>query len=100
MSPELEHRLSALADKLGVSVEHLWGVLVRQASMSEELLVLFLIDFGRVIEKDIDLGAPVPAEHIASAAFVVSMTRSPIDQSSLPLVHSASNSLPSSICST
>ena len=33
MTPELEHRLSALADKLGVSIEHLWGVLVRQASI-------------------------------------------------------------------
>jgi len=33
MSPELENRLSDLAGKLGVSVEHLWGVLVRQAAL-------------------------------------------------------------------
>jgi hypothetical protein len=32
MTPELEHRLSALADKFGVSIDHRWGVLVRQAS--------------------------------------------------------------------
>jgi hypothetical protein len=31
MSDELHKELAALAAKLGVSVEHLWGVLVRQA---------------------------------------------------------------------
>ena len=31
MSDELNKELAALAAKLGVSVEHLWGVLVRQA---------------------------------------------------------------------
>ena len=31
MSDELNKQLAALAAKLGVSVEHLWGVLVRQA---------------------------------------------------------------------
>ena len=31
VSDELHKELAALAAKLGVSVEHLWGVLVRQA---------------------------------------------------------------------
>jgi len=31
MSPELDHQLSDLAGKLGVSVERLWSVLTRQA---------------------------------------------------------------------
>jgi hypothetical protein len=32
MRPELKHRLSDLAQKLGISVEHLWQVMVRQAA--------------------------------------------------------------------
>jgi hypothetical protein len=31
VNDELQKELAALAAKLGVSVEHLWGVLVRQA---------------------------------------------------------------------
>ena len=31
MSEELNNQLAGLANKLGVTVEHLWGVLVRQA---------------------------------------------------------------------
>jgi len=31
MSEELNNQLAGLASKLGVTVEHLWGVLVRQA---------------------------------------------------------------------
>jgi hypothetical protein len=31
MSEELDKQLASLAGKLGVSVEHLWGVLIRQA---------------------------------------------------------------------
>jgi len=31
MNDELQKELAGLAAKLGVSVEHLWGVLVRQA---------------------------------------------------------------------
>jgi hypothetical protein len=31
MTPELSNRLAELAAKLGISVEHLWSVLVRQA---------------------------------------------------------------------
>jgi hypothetical protein len=31
MSDELNNQVAALASKLGISVEHLWGVLVKQA---------------------------------------------------------------------
>lgn len=33
MKEELDKQLAALAEKLGTSVEHLWGVLVRQAAI-------------------------------------------------------------------
>ena len=43
MSDELNKALAALAAKLGVSVEHLWGVLVRQAYIDglSSLVTLF-----------------------------------------------------------
>jgi uncharacterized membrane protein YcaP (DUF421 family) len=34
MTPKLEEKLLELADKMGVTVEHLWGVLVVQAKIS------------------------------------------------------------------
>jgi hypothetical protein len=49
MTPELQNKLAELADKLGVSVEHLWGVLVRQAyidgiaTLGGSLLLLILL---------------------------------------------------------
>jgi hypothetical protein len=49
MTPELEHRLSALADKLGVSIEHLWGVLVRQASIDGVYSLLIAAAAGAIM---------------------------------------------------
>lgn len=49
MTPELEHRLSALADKLGVSIEHLWGVLVRQASIDGIYSLLIAAAAGAIM---------------------------------------------------
>ena len=51
MNEELNKQLAGLASKLGVSVEHLWGVLVRQAyidgiSSLATILVCILLGAG------------------------------------------------------
>jgi len=49
MSEELNKQLAELANKLGVSVEHLWGVLIKQAyidgisSLATVLVCLLLV---------------------------------------------------------
>jgi hypothetical protein len=49
MTEELSKALAALATKLGTNVEHLWGVLIRQAyidGVSSLLTVICTITFG------------------------------------------------------
>ncbi len=48
MSEKLENALMELAAQLGTTVEHLWGVLVRQAQVEGVLAVLTLTAIGAV----------------------------------------------------
>jgi hypothetical protein len=83
MTPELQNRLSDLAAKLGVSVEHLWGVLVRQAALhgvydlmtaAGLLLAMAAVAAGYVVlwrwpaPKKAELFDPTPLNRAAGAA--------------------------------
>jgi hypothetical protein len=46
MSPEQTQLLEKLALMMGTTVEHLWGVLIRQAPVSSGIILLWMVSVG------------------------------------------------------
>lgn len=88
MNPEIMKRLDVLAEKLGVTAQYLWGVLIKQArveAIEDTLLFVvfavvayigikfFMDGFKEKYNEDSNLGAMLAGGSIGTIAFVVSV---------------------------